>query len=320
MPVAAQDGKTMKQPLLLACLLGLSPLAQANGAQPLGCLIDAAETAELGSPVTGVLASVAVERGDRVHAGQVLATLRDAVERAQIDVARSRADTAAEIRAARANLALADERLKRSRDLQARNFISAQALDQAVAERQVAVERLAQARDLQAVSQRELELARARLGERTLQSPFDGIVTDRYLTVGERVEDKPVLRLARLHPLRVEVVLPNTLYGKVTPGMLMDVRPDLPTLGVFSAEVSRVDKVLDAASNTFRAQLTLANADHAIPAGVRCAALIVDRVETGAQAKPASLPAPAAAEAPALRLDTRLPDFGRGTATPRTRM
>lgn len=305
----------------LAIALTLITLGAHAADQPIGCLIEPDQSADIGTAVTGVIAKVAVERGDIVHAGQVLVTLRDTVERAQIGIARSRAQTEADIRAALANRVLADERLKRARDLHARKFISAQALDQAEAEHRVAVEKLAQARDFQQISQRELDLAQARLGERVLHSPFDGIVTDRYLSAGERVEDKPVLRVAKLHPLRVEIVLPNTLYGTVTPGMIADIEPDLPGLGVLNAQVTRVDKVMDAASNTFRARLTLPNADHAIPAGVRCQARFVDRHDTTeAAVRPASL-TPSAPAAPALKLDTAVPNFQRGTAaTPRQRM
>ncbi|KAA3654258.1 MAG: efflux RND transporter periplasmic adaptor subunit [Proteobacteria bacterium] len=305
----------------LAIVLAFIAIGAHAADQPIGCLIEPDQSADIGAAVTGVIAHIPVERGDIVQAGQVLVSLRDTVERAQIGIARSRAQTEADIRAAQANRVLADERLKRARDLHQRQFISAQALDQAEAEHRVAVEKLAQARDFQQISQRELDLAQARLGERVLHSPFDGIVTDRYLSVGERVEDKPVLRIAKLHPLRVEIVLPNTLYGTIAPGMIADIQPDLPGLGVLNAQVTRVDKVMDAASNTFRARLTLPNADHAIPAGVRCTARFIDRHDTAdAAIRPAGL-APARQTSPALRLDPTVPDFTRrAPAAPRQRM
>ena len=318
-PIAAPDCKPMKTLATLLALIAFGATA-APADQPIGCLIEPDQTADIGTATTGVLADIRVERGDIVRAGQVLATLRDTVERAQIGVARSRAQTEADIRAAQANVLLADERLKRARDLHARKFISAQALDQAEAEHRVSAEKLAQARDFQQISRRELNLAEARLGERVLHSPFDGIVTDRYLSVGERVEDKPVLRVAKLNPLRVEIVLPNTLYGTISPGMIADIQPDLPGLGVLNAQVTRVDKVMDAASNTFRARLTLPNADHAIPAGVRCIAAFVDRQDTGGSVKPASVPIQGV-DRPALRIDSALPDFTRRAPTaPRQRM
>ena len=70
------------------------------------------------------------------------------------------------------------------------------------------------------------------------------------------------------------------------------------------ATVSLVDKVLDAASGTFRVRMLLPNPDGRIPAGLRC------KVEFNAPAltatKPAALPASAPASAkPALRMDFR---------------
>ncbi len=296
---------------LTTALFALAASAQSNA--PIGCLIQADDEAQVGSAVTGVIASIAVDRGDVVKAGQIIATLRDTVERAQIDVARTRMQIEADIRAARANLDLAADRLKRARDLHQKAFISAQALEQVKVEHRVAQQRLRQAQDQQQISRRELELAEARLGERVIRSPFDGIVTDRYLSVGERIEDKALLRIARVNPLRVELVLPNTLYGDVRPGMSADITADLPGLSVLTARVVKVDKVIDAASNTFRARLALPNPDYRIPAGLRCTAAFVDR-QAPAHAAPASLQ-PTAPRS--LRLDTGLPRFERG---PRTRM
>lgn len=276
--------------LSIALLANLSLAAHAAPpAQPLGCLIEADQVAEVGSAVTGIIEAIHVERGDSVRRGQVLATLRDSVERAQIGVARSRVDIEADIRGARASLELAEDRLRRTGDLHTRKFVSAQAVEQAGAEVRIAREKLQQARDLQQVSQRELDLAEARLGERVVRSPFDGVVTDRYLSVGERIEEKALVRIAKLHPLRVEVVLPNTLYGSIAAGMSADIQPDLPGLDRLSAPVTRVDKVLDAASNTFRARLTLPNPDYAIPAGVRCKASFGGTTRAAAQPDGASL-------------------------------
>lgn len=306
--------------VLASCSL---PLCAAPPGEPLGCLIEADQVADVGSPVTGIIASINVERGDTVHRGQVLATLRDLVERAQIGVARSRVEIEAEIQSARASLDLAQDRYRRASDLHARNFVSVQAVEQASAELRIARQKLQQARDLQKVSQRELELAEARLGDRVLRSPFDGVVTDRYLSVGERIEERPLLRIAKLNPLRVEVVLPNTSYGSVASGMTAEIIPDLPGLTRLDAKVTRVDRVLDAASNTFRARLELPNPGYAIPAGLRC------KAQFGLPGHAAAEPARAAPgtmtteRPPALILDTslspRMPLKAR-TAAPRKEM
>ena len=73
------------------------------------------------------------------------------------------------------------------------------------AEAAVAEQRLAQAREQKRVARQELETAQAQLGLRSIRAPFAGVVADRYVNVGERVEVKPMFRLARIDPLRVEI-------------------------------------------------------------------------------------------------------------------
>ena len=68
---------------LLTALIAAAATAQDTPADlPLGCLIQADEVAEVGTAVTGIIARVEVDRGDRVRAGQVVATLRDKIGRA----------------------------------------------------------------------------------------------------------------------------------------------------------------------------------------------------------------------------------------------
>jgi RND family efflux transporter MFP subunit len=241
-------------------------------AQALGCLIEPFRVSEVGSPIIGVIETVAVERGERVRAGQVLATLRADVERQSLAVAQSKAQAVGELRAAEANAELARQKLARAKDLAEKQFISSQALEQARAEAMVAENRLAQAREQRDVYAREHELAAAQLGQRTIRSPINGVIVERYLSPGERVEEKPIYRVAMVNPLRVEVVLPATAYTLVKEGMTVNVLPEFPGATPRPAKVTLVDRVIDGASNTFRARMELPNADLSLPAGLRCKA------------------------------------------------
>ncbi len=254
-------------------LLGLWLVAGCLGtalAAPLGCLITPERKADIGTPVVGVVESVMVERGDRVYEGQVLVTLQSGVERANLDVARQRARAEAELRAAASSWALAKSRYARSVDLQQRGFISQQALDQAAAERDVAQQQVAQSREKLRVSGLDALLANAQLNQRVLRAPFAGVVTDRMVEPGERVEDRPLLHLAAIDRLRVEVVVPASQFGTIANGSPATVQPDLPGVGAVRAEVSLVDPLVDAASNTFRVRLAIDNSDGTVPAGARC--------------------------------------------------
>jgi RND family efflux transporter MFP subunit len=242
----------------------------AAAAQPLGCLIEPHRVIDVGSPVIGVVESVKVERGDRVARGDVIAILRADVERAAVNVAATRASVAAELQAAQANHELARQKYTRAEELRRQNFISAQALDQARAEAEVAEQRLAQAKEQRRISARELELAEAQLGLRTIRSPVTGVVVDRYMFGGERVEEKPIVRVATVDPLRVEMVVPAALYGTIATGAKLTVTPELPSATPRQAKVTLVDSVIDGPSNTFRVRLELPNPKFELPAGLRC--------------------------------------------------
>ena len=282
---------------MAAC--ALAQLAHAvPPAQPLGCLIEPFSVSDIGSPVVGVIESIHVERGDTVRAGQPLATLRADVERVSVTVAEGRAAGQGELKAAEANAELARQKLVRAGDLARQNFISSQALEQARAESLVAENRLTQAREQRDIYAREHELARAQLGLRTIRSPSNGVVAERYLSVGERVEEKPMFRIAVVDPLRVEVVLPASLYPVVRKGTQMRITPDFPGAPARIAQVALVDRVIEGASNTFRARLSLPNARDPLPAGLRC------RAELGGSEVPAAAPRPAIrpAAVPGLKL------------------
>jgi multidrug efflux pump subunit AcrA (membrane-fusion protein) len=129
-----------------------------------------------------------------------------------------------------------------------------------------------QAVQAQRVAGRELELSNAQLAQRTIRSPFAGVVLDRYHTAGERIEREPIVRIAKVDPLRVELVLPVAQFGHVEQGARVNIRTDLTGARDLPATVVLVDKVVDSASNTFRVRLALPNPDHGIPAGLRCTA------------------------------------------------
>ncbi len=264
----------MKRAVRAAFLLlpAFMAAASAFGAQPLGCLIEPYRVADVGSPVIGVIETIRAERGDRVEKGQPLAILRADVERASVEVAQSRAQAIGEYNAAVSNADLARQKLARAKDLADQQFISTQALEQARAEAGVADNRLAQAREQRGILAREHELAQAQLQLRTIRSPTAGVIADRYLSAGERVEEKPVFRVAVVDPLRVEVVLPASLYGSLRAGMGMSITPEFPGAGPRTAKVVLVDRLIDGASNTFRVRLELPNANMALPAGLRCKA------------------------------------------------
>ncbi len=278
----------LRRTLQIALGLAGATLALGAGAAALGgCLIEPERIAEVGTPVAGVIERVEVERGEQVRRGQVLAVLRADVERASLGVAKSRAESHAELEAAQANAAFQRDRLLRAEDLFRQSFISQQALDQARTEARLAEQKLRQAREQRTISRQERDVAEAQLAQRVIRSPMDGVVVERHASAGERADDRPLLRIARIDPLRVQLVVPTALYGQLRLGSPVAVQPELPGATRLAARVTAIDQVIDPASNTFRVQAALPKPDLALPAGLRCKAEL-DSAAPQAQAPPPS--------------------------------
>ena len=86
----------------------------------------------------------------------------------------------------------------------------------------------------------------------------------------EHTKQTPVLKLAQIDPLRIEVIVPVAQLGRIAVGMRAEVTPETPVTGVFQARVTVVDRVVDAASGTFGVRLELPNPAYRLPAGLKC--------------------------------------------------
>jgi RND family efflux transporter MFP subunit len=231
-------------PVVLAAFLSLGASVASARAERYECLVEPYLEVKLASGVPGILEAVLVDRGDRVKRGEVLARLRSDVQRADYDLAKARAEFAA-------------RRVQRNEDLYQKQMISIHEKDEMETEAQLL--RL------------ELRQAEEHLKLRTIESPLEGVVVRRHNSPGEYVEDQPILDLAQIDPLRIEVVVPVSLYGKLRAGMAGQVEWEAPLSG-FRREgrVTVVDPVVDAASGTIGIRLEVPNPDHTLPAGTKC--------------------------------------------------
>ena len=207
------------------------------------CYIEPHCTVKLGSEVPGVIESIEVERGDFVKKGQVLVKLRAGVEEATVDLTRTR-------------LAFATRDYERTSQLHKDGVIPPYEMDKI--------------ETTMKITQDELKKVEEDLKRRIIRSPIDGVVVERLLSAGERVENEPILKLAQIDPLNVEVIAPVTLFGSVKIGNRIEVNPEKPVKGTFIGHVKIVDRVIDAASGTFGFRIELPNENFALPAGLKC--------------------------------------------------
>jgi membrane fusion protein, heavy metal efflux system len=240
------------------------------GQSSLGCVVEASASAEVAASTAGVLETVTVDRGSVVRKGQVIATLQAEVERAAVGAARARAESESEIAALETSRDMARHKFRRIYALTQLQSSAQLELEMARSDYEVAEHRLQQSREAHQVARRELELAQRQLELRQVRSPIDGVVADRMLNPGERVDGRPIVRILTVERLRAEVVLPASRFGQVREGMSASIRVDTPSAQTVDAKVVQVDRFVDAASGTFRARLTVPNRGGELPAGVRC--------------------------------------------------
>ena len=87
---------------------------------------------------------------------------------------------------------------------------------------------------------------------------------------GEYVSEADTIRVVEIDPLYVEVVMPIEQFGSIRKGMTARVFPEQPIGGEYTATVTIVDQLVDAASGTFGVRLELPNKDRKVPAGLKC--------------------------------------------------
>ncbi|MDB5856871.1 MAG: hypothetical protein JWQ76_560 [Ramlibacter sp.] len=250
--------------------------AVANAAE-FDCVIEPRRVIELRAPIEGIIDRITVDRGDIVKRNQELVVLDTSVDRATAAIARHRAVMEGAVQSGESRLEFSKGKLVRLKNLEAQKYVSEQAREEAATEQRLAEAGLLDAKDNRKVA--ELELARQMeiIRLKTIRSPIDGVVVERMLHPGEFAEAgvgrKPILKLAEIDMLHVEVLLPVEAFGRVTPGMEVDVLPEIPAGARYTARVRVIDRLVDAASGTFGVRLELANPQRRMPAGIRCKAV-----------------------------------------------
>jgi RND family efflux transporter MFP subunit len=169
--------------------------AAANG-YVLDGVVQAVKQSTIAAQTTGRIATFTVKAGDKVRAGQVLATIDD--REAQVGMQHAQA----QVNQADADLRNAQAQMERTRDLQAQGFISKAALDTADAQYQSAKAQREQA----AASTRQSALAQ---GYTRVTAPLDGWVLQTFAQAGDlAVPGSPLLVVYAPQPLRAVVQVP----------------------------------------------------------------------------------------------------------------
>lgn len=205
--------------------------------------------ARLASEGEGRVVLVA-EIGTRVEAGDIVARLDDALLRQLLSEAE------ADLDARQARLTYLAKQVNRLSELARQNNVAQNLLDEALSNRDMTRSELAAARA-------RLLLIRERLERTYVRAPFDGVVSERLIQLGEWAESgTAVVRLVDTHALEVQTRVPSRSLIYVNEGaqLRMQASPETTT-----GRVRTIVPVGDDRSRLYELRLTLT--DSPWPAG-----------------------------------------------------
>jgi RND family efflux transporter MFP subunit len=253
---------------------------------------------ELHAKVAGYLKSITVDVGDRVRAGQVIATLEipEMVdEAAQALAGRRRAE--AEVVRARTDLARAETAHQNSHQILARleqvaksrpNLIAMQEIDDARTRDQLAEGQIdtAKAAIVSAEQQvRATEASEERV--KTMNSyaritvPFAGVVTKRYADPGAMIQQGtasssqaiPLVRISDISRLRLVLNVPESAVSSIKIGTSLTIRVDALNKS-YQGRVARFADRLQEATRTMETQIDVNNPTSELKPGMFATAVL----------------------------------------------
>jgi len=229
----------MVRPAILAILAVSAVL----GAQPVDGVVLPYHQVELCAPVSSQIAEIMVKEGDPVKAGQALARLFSRLEELE---------------------------MQRTKVLLERHEYETKGSNELYETRVIPEYQARQARIELELARIQYETAVEQVRMRTVSSPFDGVVVERYRDLGETVSpSQRLFRIVDLTRVYIHCALKPEQLPAVAVGRKVQARfPQLEGAPSFQAEVVFLDPCADSAG-LYRMKLLMDNPDQKIRGGSR---------------------------------------------------
>lgn len=193
----------------------------------------------------GLVRSVLVDAGAWVRQGQVLASVDRSVQ------SQTAAQLAAQVQAARADAALAQNEYDRSLALVDRGFVSKADLDRKRAARDAAQARVR-------VAQAQLGATRAQIGRLDIRAPTNGLVLARNIEVGQVISagSGALFRLAAGGAMEMRAAMSQQDLSAIRQGMAASVTP-IGSTRSFAGSIRLVSPVIDPQSRQGEVRISI---------------------------------------------------------------
>ena len=203
--------------------------------------LEAVQGVMLTAELPGKVVRIAFEPGTKVQAGDLLIQQDTSSEEAQL-------------RAAKATVALAKIELERSSKLLGKKAVAQAKYDSDDAQYKEAVA--------------QIDGIRASIRKKTIRAPFAGSLGIRLVNLGQNLnEGEPIVSLQTIDPIFVNFSLPQQQLAQVKPGLKVRVTDAFPGQAI-EGEITAISPEVDAATRNIRIQATVANSQERLRPGM----------------------------------------------------
>ena len=253
----------------------------------------AVDEVTVSSEAEGRVARLFSGLGDRVVAGQALLELdrekpqynldqqKAALERALAKFGATDAshlppiEKTPDVLKAQAELVQAKQAFDRADELNRRQLVPKQTLDDAEAmlqSKQASYDAsLQNARNLRAdiaASEAALKLADRELRDTAIRAPFDGYIQKRLVSLGEYVKvQTPVMAVVRVDPLKVTAEIPEKMAPWIKLGQTVELHVDAYPDKTITGKISRISPAVNTATRAFPFEALVPNTDALLKPG-----------------------------------------------------
>jgi membrane fusion protein, multidrug efflux system len=275
--------------------------------------LTAEEQAEVAAEISGRVVTTPVERGSRVREGSELVRITDAEVRAQAQEAEANArqiearlgltdggrfeiDRVPEVANADAANDLAQADFERAKMLLDRKLLAQADFDRTrtqaeAARRQYDIARNSAEQQYQSLlaARARMTLAQKALTDTVVRAPFDGLVEQRLVSVGDYVtRGTKVASVIRINPLRVELTVPGQYLSEVAAGRAVTLEVDAFRGRTFTGRIRYVSPMVRTDTRALVVEAVVPNDTGQLKPGLFATARIEQASETPAVLVPAA--------------------------------
>jgi RND family efflux transporter MFP subunit len=274
----------------------------ASNAAPINSVLDASgyvvarRQATVSAKVTGKVREVLIEEGMRVEQDQILATLDDRDQQADVNLRQAQLESArSQLAEIEAGLRQARADLIRQQELSERKLTSATQLDAARAQADSLAARLASQRRQVEVAAKSLEMSRVFLADTVIRAPFAGVVIAKAAQPGEMISPisagggftrTGIGTIVDMESLEVEVDVNEAFIGRVAAKMpveaTLNAYPDWRIPGSVVAVIPAADRT----KATVRVRVALNEKDARIVPDMGVRVAFLESRDAAAEAAP----------------------------------